>query len=86
MDSGAWDAWRLMPLTWAWIAWIVAFIVLETYALMEGRGQELTAHLRPVFLEHPLTWWLAAGAWVWLGLHFLAPAWERTLLDIMRGG
>lgn len=82
---GAWRAWALDWQTWAWTAWLVAFVVLESWTLVQGRGQELTAHLRPVFLEHPLTWWLAAGAWVWLGLHFLAPRWEYRLLDMFAG-
>lgn len=81
-----WSAWRLDFFTWAWIVWIAAFVVLETWTLLQGRGQELTAHLRPLFLEHPLTWWLAFGLWVWLGFHFLAPAWESRLLDMLRGG
>ena len=36
MDSGAWDAWRLMPLTWAWIAWIgVSYEVGDTVTYSE---------------------------------------------------
>lgn len=86
MMGEAWSAWDWNGWTWAWVLWIAAFVVLETATLVQGRGQELTAHLRPVFLEHPLTWWLAFGAWLWLGLHFLAPAAERWLLTVVRGG
>lgn len=79
-----WAAWQLDHLTWGWIGWIAFFAVWETYSLVWHPGQELTAHLRPVFLEHPLTWWLAFGTWLWLGFHFLAPAWEIALLDLVR--
>ena len=79
--DGAWDAWRLTPLTWAWIAWIAAFIVLETYALIEGRGQELTQHLRPIFTFHPLAWFTALGLYLWLGAHFLFYRWEHKIIE-----
>lgn len=82
----SWAAWERDLWTWAWIVWIAAFVVLETWTLWRHPGQELTAHLRPLMLSHPLTWWLALGLWLWLGVHFLAPAWERRLLDIVTGG
>lgn len=69
-----WTAWRPDFFTWAWVAWIAAFAVLETWALWQGRGQELTAHLRPLFQGggalSPL-WFIGLGVWIWLGLHFL---------------
>ena len=74
-----WAAWDLDWLTWSWLVWIVAFAVLESVAIVRYPGEELTAHLRPVFLEHPLTWWLAVGTWLWLGFHFLWPAAERAI-------
>lgn len=71
----SWRAWRLDAVTWAWIVWIAYFVVLETYALLnDARHDALTAHLRPLFIEHPLTWFLAAGLWLWLGFHFLVEA------------
>lgn len=81
----SWSAWELDHLTWGWILWILFFAVWETYSLVFHPGEELTAHLRPVFNEHPLTWWLAFGAWVWLFFHFLAPRWEQELLTFMVG-
>jgi hypothetical protein len=81
---GVWSAWHFDHLTWGWIVWIAFFAVWETYSLVLHPGQELTAHLRPLFLEHPLTWWLALGTWLWLGFHFLAPAAETGLLDLVR--
>lgn len=75
----AWRAWSWDWTTASWLLWIAAFIVLETYTLVQGKGEELTAHLRPVFLEQPLTWWLAFGTWLWLGFHFLLPAAEKAL-------
>ena len=82
---GSWDAWRLDHLTWGWIAWVVFFLVWETYALVRHPGEELTAHLRPLFLNAPITWYLAFGLWLWLGVHFLAPRIERELLLLLRG-
>ena len=81
----AWAAWQLDHITWGWIAWIAFFVVWETYALVWHPGEELTAHLRPLFGEQPLTWWLALGAWLWLGMHFLAWRWEAKLLEFMVG-
>lgn len=81
----SWAAWRLDALTWSWIAWMLAFVALETIALVWHPGQELTAHLRPLFGEHPLTWWLALGAWLWLGIHFLAWRWEQQILAFFVG-
>lgn len=84
MGEVSWAAWRPDWETWAWTVWLAVFVVLESYTLLAGERQELTAHVRPVFLSHPLTWWLAFGAWVWLGLHFLAPRLEYMLLRWLR--
>jgi len=81
-----WTAWHLDHLTWGWIAWIAYFVVWETYALWFHPGQELTAHLRPLFGEHQLTWWLGVGLWLWLGFHFLAPRLEAGMLRLFVGG
>lgn len=85
MTYGSWDAWRLDLLTWLWIGWGVQFIVYETIALRWYPGQELTAHLRPIFLAAPVTWYLLFGLWLWIGPHLLAPALERAFLHLMRG-
>lgn len=66
-----WDAWKLDGWTWAWIAWIVAFFVLETWTLAARSHNELTAHLRPVFQYAPPVWFVGIGVWLWLGVHFL---------------
>jgi len=81
---GPWGAWHW--LTVAWLVWIAAFVALETYALIVHPGYELTAHIRPVFVAHPLLWWLAAGLWVWLGWHFLAWRWELAVVEWLTGG
>lgn len=78
-----WSAWRLDPPTWAWIVWIAWFIGWETYGLAAGYEDTLTAHLRPLWLAQPLTWWLALGLWLWLGCHMLLPAGEAWLLDLV---
>ena len=59
------------------------FAVLETASLLWWRGEELTAHLRPLFLEHPLTWFVALGLWLWLGAHFLFPSLEVWIGDVV---
>ena len=78
-----WSAWKLDPATWAWIVWIVVFVIIEAWAVVSAQPQHtLTHHLRPLFTRHPLTWWLAFGFWAWLGLHFLAPRLEHRLLAL----
>jgi len=81
-----WSAWSLDIWTKGWIAWLVFFVVWETLALRAGDGQELTQHLRPIFLSVPVVWWIAFGLWLWVGIHLLAPALEQSLLRIVRGG
>lgn len=67
----AWDSWKLDLTTWLWIAWMLYFAVLEAVTLAQGRDQELTAHLRPVFQSMDLAYLIAVGVWLWLGKHFL---------------
>lgn len=81
----SWTAWRLDVLTWLWIVWLVQFAVLEFVALKWHPGQELTAHLRPLFLTFPVLWWTFLGVYLWLGVHFFAPTVERGLLSLLRG-
>lgn len=75
-----WVAWRLDAFTWLWIAWLAWFVLLESAAVATGYRGTLTAHLRPLLLEHPLAWWLGVGAWCWAGVHLFAPSLERWLL------
>jgi len=79
-------AWRLDVQTWGWIVWMLFFLAWETYTLRWHPGQELTAHARAVFLSFPVVWWVAFGLWLWFGVHMLAPAWERGLLDAIGRG
>jgi hypothetical protein len=72
-----WSAWGWDAFTAAWVIWMAAFLVIEFAALWLRPGQELTAHLRPVFHAYPITWFLALGLWLWLGVHFLWPSLER---------
>ncbi|AYY11622.1 hypothetical protein EF847_01640 [Actinobacteria bacterium YIM 96077] len=67
----SWSSWRLDHLTWGWILWILFFVVWETYTLWKHPGQELTAHLRPLFQTQDLAYFLAVGLYLWLGWHFL---------------
>lgn len=79
-----WRVWELDAITWGWIAWIVWFLAWESYALYVRTGQELTEHLRPVFLTHSLAWFLAFGLWLWIGVHLLAPRLEAWVLEVVR--
>jgi hypothetical protein len=82
----SWSAWKLDMFTWGWIVWLAFFAVWETMALMKDETHTLTFHLRPLFVEHPTTWFLALGLWLWLGVHFLAPALEWQLIRLVKGG
>lgn len=80
-----WSVWQLDVWTTGWLVWLAFFIVWETLTLRAGTGQELTQHLRPLFLSVPVVWWLFFGLWLWVGVHFLAPAIEEALLRAVRG-
>lgn len=80
-----WSAWGWDGFTAAWVVWLVAFFVIEIAALWMRPGQELTAHLRPLFLTHPLAWFVTFGLWLWLGFHFLAPSLEKRILELVTG-
>lgn len=67
----SWEAWRLDPPTWAWIVWGLWFLGWETYGVVAGYEDTLTAHLRPVFTTHDLVYFLAVALWLWLGWHVL---------------
>lgn len=69
--SVSWAAWKWDHLTLGWVVWLAFFALWETYALTFHKGDELTAHLRPVFQSVDLAWFIAAGLWLWLGKHFL---------------
>lgn len=82
MESGGWGTWNWDAATAAWTIWLLWFVVWESWAILSGQlHHTLTWHLRPPLLSHPLLWFLALGAWLWLGVHFLAP---RIESDIVR--
>lgn len=87
MTPGGWESWaKLDAPTVAWLVWIFYFLLLESWALLTVQPQHtLTWHVRPFLLAHPLAWFVALGAWLWIGAHFLAPAWEVGLLRVLRG-
>lgn len=81
-----WAAWELDTPTLLWVAWIVGFVALESWAIATRQPEHtLTWHLRPLFLNHPLTWFLLAGFIAWLAVHFLAPALEQRLIEAVAG-
>ncbi len=81
MRYTSWAAWEWDSVTAGWALWVLWFVLLESYSLKFERGQELTAHLRPLFLSFPVLWWAFFGLWLWIGVHLLAPALELALLD-----
>ncbi len=80
----SWKAWQLDPPTLAVWVWIVWFAVWETVALARSDYYAtFTAHLRPLFVELPLTWWIGIGLYGWLGVHIFVPALERWILEVI---
>lgn len=67
----SWEPWKLDWTTWAWIIWIAYFVVLETVTLVQGKNQELTSHLRPIFQSMDLAYLLGWATVFWLAKHFL---------------
>ncbi len=67
----SWEAWKLDAITWTWIAWMLFGLLFEIFVLVFFRGQELTAHLRPVFQTSDLAYFTALGFWLGIGYHFL---------------
>ena len=79
-----WSAWDFDYTTVVWTVWIAWFVVWEAYTGLRYQGEMLTDHLRPFMLSVPVLWWVFFGLWLWLGVHFLAPSWERGLLELVR--
>lgn len=82
-----WTAWGVWDVpTVVWVGWVVQFLALESWAVVTGQPvHTFTWHLRPFFLAHPLAYFLGVGFYVWLGLHFFAPAVEQAMLDLLAG-
>lgn len=69
-----------------WFLWIVWFLALETLAILDdSAGDTLTERVRPWLHAHPLLWFLAAGFFAWLAIHFLAPGLEQRLAQASKG-
>lgn len=83
MRLWSWGSWDFDLFTIGWALWLLFFIGWETAALIQGTKEELTAHLRPIFLSQPLTWFLALGLWMWLGYHFLLEAGTPFIREII---
>ena len=62
-------------MNWLWLVPVLGFGVLEALALLNKRDkfQPLTYWMRKILMLRnrlaPL-YWLAAGLWLWLGVHF----------------
>lgn len=74
-----WAPWDLDVWTLGWDFWIAFFIIWETASGIWGEQEQLTNHLRPVFLSAPVIWFLAFGIWLWLGVHLLVPTLEAWI-------
>jgi hypothetical protein len=60
-------------MTWAWLAWIVAFIILEAMGFLKQGGMTLTFLIEQHIPKSFIAGFLAFAAW-----HFLiAPAAKR---------
>ncbi len=63
-------------MNWLWLVPALGFTVLETLALLNRKDkfQPATYWIRKFFMTWnramPL-YWILAGVWVWLGVHFL---------------
>ncbi len=78
-----WNAWRVDGWTVAWLLWIAAFFILETWTLVNRSHNELTAHLRPVIQSAPPVWFVAVGLWCWVFVHFFIQGMNwRTLFRV----
>lgn len=86
MKLFSWNTWDLDIWTYGWIVWSLFFFVwefLSAHFAGQGGGEMLTDHLRPLFHVAPVTWFMVFGLWVWLGIHFLAPTFERWLAEVV---
>ena len=56
----------------AWSVMVVAFIVIETLALLDhDPGGDTASELIWEIVSIPFLWWVAAGFLLWLSIHFL---------------
>lgn len=80
-----WRAWAPDPATFAVWAWILWFVAWESTAIINDTYLDTwTAHIRPVFNDHPLTWWVGVGSYLWFGVHIFAPAFEQWLKEAIQ--
>ena len=56
----------------AWVTLAVAFLVIETLALLDrSPGGDTLSELIWEIVAIPVLWWVAAGFLFWLSIHFL---------------
>jgi len=56
----------------AWVTLAVAFLVIETLALLDrDPGGDTLSELIWEIVAIPVLWWVAAGFLFWLSIHFL---------------
>jgi len=56
----------------AWVTLIVAFLAIETLALLDrSPGGDTFSELIWEIVAIPVLWWVAAGFLFWLSIHFL---------------
>ncbi len=76
-----WASWDLDWQTGGWIVFLLYFPVWEAITGFSVQEQ-LTHHLRPLFLSIPVLWFVGFGLWLWLGIHMFAPTVEEWLMDV----
>lgn len=86
MSLFSWNTWDIDHETVGWIIFIIYFAVWEAYTASRPGQEMLTDHLRPVFHAAPVTWFIVFGLWLWLGIHFLSPALEQWLSQVVKTG
>lgn len=68
----------MTPFGWLWVAWIVAFFLIEFWAIFtKAKGGTLSEHLREWLGVYPIRGWRIAG-WalvlgfcIWFPVHIL---------------
>lgn len=58
--------------SWSWIAWLTAFVILETWAILRPEsGDTLTESVKYVMYHYWWAWAAVGCLLVWLFYHFM---------------
>ena len=60
------------PYVVAWVLWIAAFLIIETFALLNrDPGADTLSEMVWIAVSVPVVWWVVAAFLIWLTIHFL---------------